>query len=169
MTTTTDYGSIRAEDDRCAVRFERLYDATPDELWAALTDPQQLRSWLAHTSRFELEPDGEVTIDFGEGEDGGRVDGRIVALDPPRTLEYTWTFPGEPDSVVRFEIVPREHGVLLILDHRRLSRESVVGYGAGWHAHLDLLALQLRGESGSWNERYLELRPAYDREAARLP
>jgi uncharacterized protein YndB with AHSA1/START domain len=169
MTTVTEPGRLRPDADRAAVRFERLYDATPDELWSALTDPEQIRGWLADASRFQLEPDGEVMIDFGgDDETGGRVDGRIRELDPPRLLEYTWTFPGEPESVVRFEIVPREHGVLLVLDHRLLSRESLVGYGAGWHAHLDVLALHLRGERGSWDGRYRELRPEYERQASAL-
>ena len=32
--TETAYGTLRADEERCAVRFERLYDSTPAELWA---------------------------------------------------------------------------------------------------------------------------------------
>ncbi len=28
---TADVGALRNDDERCAVRFERLYDFTPDE------------------------------------------------------------------------------------------------------------------------------------------
>lgn len=165
------YGQVRADGEGAAVRYERLYDATADELWAALTDPEQIEGWLAHASRFELAPDGEIVLAFDEGEEaGGMVHGRISELDPPRLLEYTWTFTGEPESVVRFEIVPRDQGVLLVLDHRQLSWESMPGYGAGWHAHLDQLENVLAAEDVvSWEERYRALRPSYDRrvEAAR--
>lgn len=171
MSATMSYGDVRPDGERAAVRYERLYDATPEELWAALTDPEQIEGWLAHTSRFELAPDGEVVLDFGEGDEaGGKVEGRIRELDPPRLLEYSWTFTGEPESVVRFEILPREQGVLLVLDHRLLSWESMPGYGAGWHAHLDQLENVLRDEAVvSWEERYRALRAEYDArvEAAR--
>ncbi len=162
------YGQVRTDGDRAAVRYERLYDATPDELWAALTDPEQMEGWLAHTSRFELSPGGEVVIDFGSGDEGGgAVRGRMLQVDPPRVLEYSWTFTGEPESVVRFEIVPQAQGVKLVLDHRLLSWDSMRGYGAGWHAHLDQLGNVLRREEVvAWPERYRELRPEYDRRVA---
>ena len=108
-------GEIRPDGDRCAVRFERFYDATPNELWAALTDPAQLGSWLADASRFELAVGGPVHLEMGHDQD---IRGTIVALEPPRLLEYTWTATGESESVVRFEIFPREAGCLLVLDHR---------------------------------------------------
>jgi hypothetical protein len=82
-------------------------------------------------------------------------------------LEYDWTFPGEDESVVRFEIVPQEQGTLLVLDHRRLGRASAGGYGAGWQAHLEALAGEL--ELGDWDERFEELRPRYAELAAALP
>ena len=163
--TTTDYGRLRPDEDRCAVRFERLYDATADELWSALTDPDQLPGWLAHASRFELEIGGEVHLDFGDGDE---VRGELRALEPGRVLEYTWTFPGERESVVRFEIEPREQGVHLVLDHRQLPRDMAVGYGAGWHAHLDMLGAALVGSTLDFMPRYEELRPAYEERAGAL-
>ena len=73
--TETAYGALRADDERCAVRFERLYDYTPAELWAALTDPVQLRGWLTEVPTFQAEVGGAVAIDFGEG---GMVRGEVL-------------------------------------------------------------------------------------------
>ena len=140
------------------MRFERLYDYTPEELWAALTDPVQLRGWLAEVPRFDAEIGGVVSIDFGEG---GEVRGEVLELEPQHVLEYTWTFTGESESVVRFELRPQEHGTLLILDHRGLGRTFGSGYAAGWHAHLDALTATLAGDSLEWAPRYEQLRPAY--------
>jgi hypothetical protein len=106
-----------------------------------------------------------VHLDFG---DGNEVDGRVRELDPGRVLEYTWPHSGELESIVRFEIVPREFGVLLVLDHRQLARDTAVEYGAGWHAHLDLLEARLAGETREFWDRYHELRPAYEERAAAL-
>jgi uncharacterized protein len=163
--TATELGALREDGERCAVRFERLYDFRAEELWAALTDPDQLRGWLAHVRSLDLRVGG--TVDFAFAEDDV-VRGEILALEPGRMLEYTWTYPGEDESVVRFELVPREHGTLLLLDHRRLNRSAGVGYGAGWHAHLDMLEATLAGRSAEFMTRYLELRPDYEEQAAAL-
>lgn len=155
-------GSLRADGDRCAVRFERLYDFTPAELWSALTDPQRLRRWLADTPRFENRVGGRITIAF----DDGTTEGRVLTWDEPRLLEYEWRFPGEDESVVRFELHPQEAGTLLVLDHRRLGRSSGTGYAAGWHAHLDALADEI--ELAAWRQRFEELLPAYRARADEL-
>jgi uncharacterized protein len=156
--TETAHGTLRPEEERCAVRFERLYDYTPAELWAALTDPVQLSGWLAEVPTFDGQVGGAVAIDFGEG---GEVRGEVLALEPQRLLEYTWTFTGESESVVRFELHPREHGTLLVLDHRGLGRQFGVGYAAGWHAYLDMLGASLAGDSLEWAPLYEQVRPAY--------
>ncbi|HVM16254.1 MAG TPA: SRPBCC domain-containing protein [Gaiellaceae bacterium] len=161
----TEVGRLRDDEERCAVRFERLYDSTPAELWAALTDPEQLRGWLAHVRSLDLRVGGEVHFQFDGDEE---VRGEILALEPERVLEYTWTYPGEDESVVRFEVVPREQGTLLVLDHRRLGRDAGVGYGAGWHAHLDMLDATLRGGAVEFAARFAEVRTPYAEQAAEL-
>ena len=102
---TADVGSLRNDDERCAVRFERLYDFTPSELWSAITDPARLARWLAQA---QVDPGagGQVRLAFEEGE----TEGRILTWDEPRVLEYEWRFTGEDESVVRFELQPQEYG-----------------------------------------------------------
>lgn len=157
---------LHPDGDRAALHFERLYDFTPEELWASLTDPDRIQGWLARATRFELRVGGAVQLDFDETEDE-RTIGVIRALEPGRVLEYYWTFPGEDESVVRFEIVPQEQGTLLVLDHRRLGRDFAAGYGAGWQAHLEALAGE--SELDAWAQRYQELRPRYVELVAALP
>jgi uncharacterized protein YndB with AHSA1/START domain len=166
---TEAMGALRRDRDGCAVRFERLYDYTPQELWRALTEPEQIRGWLADVSRFELEPDGEVHLHFGDEPEGGHTRWRIRELEPGRVLECEWHYPGEEPSIVRFECQPREQGTLLVLDHRRLSPDDAPGYAAGWHAHLEALAQLHALKDEDWYRRYQELRPAYERAAATLP
>ena len=160
----TEAGALRNDHERCAVQFRRLYDFTPEELWSALTDPKQLRRWLA---RAQVDPGvgGQVSLEF----DGGSTEGgRILVWDEPRVLEYEWRFAGEEQSVVRFELHPQELGTLLLLDHRRLGRSSGAGYGAGWHAHLDALGRVNELSDKAWTERFEELLPAYRTQADEL-
>lgn len=158
----TGHGALRTDGERCAVRFERLYDVTPAELWSAITDPGRLARWLA---RAEVEPGegGRISLDF----DGGVTEGgRILTWDEPRALEYEWRFTDEPVSVVRFELHPQELGTLLVLDHRHLGRSSGTSYAAGWHAHLDALAGL--HELSDWQRRFDELVPTYQAQADEL-
>ena len=67
---------------------------------------------------------------------------------------------------MRFVIVPRDHGVLLVLDHRRLAPDSAPGYGAGWHAHLDALAKPFTLDARDRTALYRERLPAYRRHSA---
>jgi uncharacterized protein YndB with AHSA1/START domain len=161
VTTDSPAGTLRGDGDRCGVRFERLYAAGPDELWSALTDPVEVGRWLAPVRTFECRVGGRVSIDFGAD---GEVIGEVLALEPGRVLEYTWRFTGEEESVVRFELHPRDDGTLLVLDHRRLGLRHGAGYGAGWQAHLD--RLEERGVS--WEERFAELLPGYRSQAQEL-
>lgn len=166
--TETALGTLRDDGERCAVRFQRLYDFTAEELWAALTDPGRLGRWLAHAPRFDREVDGEVELVFGDRSGDQRASGRIVTWDEPRVLEYVWRFPGEDDSVVRFELHPRELGTLLVLDHRQLGRAAGAGYGAGWHAHLDALGRLYAWSDEAWTRRFEELLPDYRAQADEL-
>jgi uncharacterized protein YndB with AHSA1/START domain len=152
----TDLGTVAPDGERRRLRFERFYDAPPEELWSALTEPERLARWLApgeigETVRLEFEDDNVVT-------------GRVLAFEPPRVLEYEWHYPGEDESVVRFELSPAESGgTVLVLEHRLLNEAQSIGYAAGWHAHLDVL-----DGAPSWNERFEELLPRYSEASASI-
>ena len=161
-------GVVRREGERRGVRFERAYAASVEELWDALTSPASVGRWLAEVERLELRVGGAVELRFGDGE-GERVTGTVLALEPPRLLEYEWHFPGEEQSAVRFELTADDRGARLVLDHRLLGAETAAGYGPGWHAHLDALAAHLGGGSIDWLARYRELKPAYEAQLAALP
>jgi uncharacterized protein YndB with AHSA1/START domain len=154
------FGRITREDDgRATVHFERVYDYGLEELWAALTEPEQLRGWLGEVE-IDLRVGGRVVIRFDEA--GEQItEGIIRELDPPRLLEYDWTYPGETESVLRLELEPRGEGTLLVLDHRRLPDAAAAGYGAGWHSHLDVLAALGSSSRPDWDTRFAELLPDY--------
>ncbi|CAN5839533.1 hypothetical protein BH23ACT5_BH23ACT5_12730 [soil metagenome] len=103
-------------------------------------------------------------------------EGTISVWDPPRTLEYGWTFTGERESVLRMELEPLAGGTRLTLVHRALGEQYATGYGAGWHAYLDrLVALMDHDEDLDWGERFaiarrriLELLAERDRTAGEI-
>ncbi len=160
---TETVGTIRRDGEKRAVRYERRYDATPDEVWAALTEPEQVRNWFAEMT-IEPRAGGSVTFQWATGETDGGV---VRAFDPPRTFEYTW----EDGSVIRFEVRPDGDGTRLVLDHTGLTPEQALGVGPGWHAHLDALEALLAGSpqtAPEWNARMESLKPAYEEQAKAL-
>ena len=154
----TDYGTTSWDDDRATVHFERWIDAAIDAVWDAISTDEGLEAWLA-PAKVNLAPDGEVQVDFGED---GLAGGAIIELVPGQVLEYNWGFPGEPDSILRIELEASEGGTTLRLNHRLLPSDQAVGYGAGWHAHIDQLVAVVTGQEVSdWMERFTELLPEY--------
>ena len=148
-------GAVRIDGDRRAVRFERLYDATPEELWGALTLPEQLARWLA-PAEFEPRVGGRIVLRFEEDD---VMHGEVLRFEPPRLLEYSWR--EQEESVVTFELRPEGDRTRRVLEHRQLPATEAASFGAGWHAHLDSLEQAL-----SWGRRYRKLLPEYE---ARLP
>ena len=154
------YGQMDWAGERPMVSFDRVLGHPVDEVWEMISTADGLERWLA-PAKVDLRIGGVVDIDFGEG---GVVGGEIHELVPGELLEYVWRFVGEPDSIIRFELQPISEGTRLKLTHRLLPRDQSVGYGAGWHAHLDQLDSALRGDTEfDWDGRFGELVPEYQK------
>jgi uncharacterized protein YndB with AHSA1/START domain len=162
MTIGSDLGLLGTEGDHQTVRFERMLTARPENVWSALTEPEEL-GWLADSATFEGRLGGGVELRWDENV----MRGKVLRWEPPSVLEYLWN-EGPHDSVVRFELTPSEAGTRLVLDHRRLPADSAAGFGAGWHAHLDTLEARLGGGELDFWPRFGELRPRYVEAAAAL-
>ncbi|GAA4306162.1 SRPBCC family protein [Klenkia terrae] len=145
-------------DGRRTVTFVRVLPASPERVWAALTESADLAVWLAPAT-IEPRVGGAVRIEF-DGEDS-LTTGTVLTWDPPRTLEHGWHYPGEDRSVVRYDLVAVEGGTELTLVHRLLRTDQAPGYGAGWHADLDALAARLAGVGHDWDAAFGELLPRY--------
>jgi uncharacterized protein YndB with AHSA1/START domain len=156
--TTTIEGVLRWDAGGPGVRFERRYDTSPEDLWAAVTTPERLARWF-HPVAGDLREGGRFRIDFGEG---GVTTGTVLVCAPPSRLETTWDFTGESESALVVQVLPDAGGAVLVLDHSRLPAGQAAGYGAGWHTYLDHLEDDVRGAApGDWDHRWAELAPRY--------
>ncbi|MHB1468445.1 MAG: VOC family protein [Solirubrobacteraceae bacterium] len=132
MTVETD-AVLEDDDGRTALRFERLLEHPPEQVWLALTEPDELRHWHPSPFQAELRVGGAVSflspggIAFGEG--------TVTACDPPRLLAYTW---GEDE--LRWELVTDGDGTRLTLTHTFDDRLKAARDAAGWHLCLEALA-----------------------------
>lgn len=62
-------------------------DATPEAVWGALTDPQQLAAWFDADAAIDLRRGGAVRFRWP---DGTERRGLVIELDPPRRLAFRW-------------------------------------------------------------------------------
>jgi len=107
-----------------SVTVERIFDAPPEQVWQALSDNAQMKRWY-----FDL-PEFKPQVGFQFQFKGGPVPERqythlceVVEVIPGKKLSYTWRYDGySGDSLVAFEIVPRDDGqTLLRLSHTGLE------------------------------------------------
>ena len=172
LATLDAYGVLT---EPTTLRIQRLLPGPIDHVWAYLTESELRRQWLASgqmemkvDAPFEFvwrnnelsDPPGQRPAGFPEEH---RMESRIIALDPPRVLTIGWN-----RSEVSFELEPAGDKVLLTVTHRRVPDRSVLlNVSAGWHMHLDVLALRLDGKSAtSFWDGWTRLKAEYEQ---RLP
>lgn len=153
METTLD-GTVRPAEGRYEVRFERHFDAPPERLWAAVSEPGLLEGWLGGpVDELELAEGGNVVIRIHPA-GPATVYGKVIRVDPPKLLELTWDVPAwrnVPDffgTTMRWEVGQDGGGSRLILVHSLPADVAwhVHAMLGAWHLHLDALPATLAGE-----------------------
>jgi uncharacterized protein YndB with AHSA1/START domain len=163
-------GELIEVDERPALRFERVLPHSPERVWKALTDPDEMAAWHPTPARFEARAGGRVDF-LDTGYEVFDVPGEVLAYEPPTLLSYTWgQEPGETPDRLRFELRPHDDGCLLTLVHSFDDRLKAARDGAGWHLCLDSLEGALDGapqppsesdDPGTWEELNSEYQERY--------
>jgi uncharacterized protein YndB with AHSA1/START domain len=130
-----------------SVIMERVYSASPDRAWKALTEINQMRQWyfpmledfrpeVGFETRFTVENEGKEYVHIW----------KITEVLPMHKISYEWKFGGFPgNSLLTFELLAEGKGTRLILTHKGvdsfrgdiypgLARENFV---SGWTSFLD--------------------------------
>jgi len=131
-----------ATETRSAV-VEREFPHPPEKLWRALTQPHLIEEWLMKN---DFKP--AVGLRFNlSGEWGGVLDCKVLAVEPHKTLSYTWDFNHEDaafnlKSVVTFTLTPTSTGTHLRVEQAGFRPDQKQAYGgahAGWKQFLTKL------------------------------
>ena len=90
---------------------EVVFDAPPDEVWEALTDPERLEEWFANDVEFDLDRGGVF-----RWEDGEVRHAVVEEVEPERRLSIRWWDPSAPEeSEVTFTLDETEDGTRLVV------------------------------------------------------
>jgi uncharacterized protein YndB with AHSA1/START domain len=161
MTDTQEApGEVTVAGDNLQVVFHRHYAKPIEKVWAAITTPERLADWLADA---EIEMRTGGTIRFHWTGPDHRMEGRVVACEPPHTFAWTWPLGGR-ETVVRFDLASDGDGCRLTLTHSGLSPRAGPGAGvrSGWHSHLAGLADAIEGRRTAWETISARLKAVAD-------
>ena len=105
-------------------------------VWRALTEPALLSQWLLPIAELELSP-GATFLFQAEPQPGwdGRVNGRLVEVEPPSRLVYAWVV-GDLDTLVTFTLTPTATGTHLAMQQTGFKPEqgrNLAGARYGWN------------------------------------
>ena len=124
-----------------SVVVERDLPHPPEKIWRALTQPHLIEEWLmkndfqpvvghAFNLRRTPRPDTDIVIDC-----------RVLAIEPNRTLSYTWA-AFDLESVVTWTLTPTSTGTRLRMEQSGFRPDQPRAYGgamAGWRGFFDRL------------------------------
>jgi uncharacterized protein YndB with AHSA1/START domain len=112
-----------------SVVVEREIPFPPQKIWRALTQPHLIEEWL-------MKNDFKPVVDhrFKLSADWGSVDCQVMAVEPDKTLTYTWAAMGL-ESVVTWTLTPTSTGTNLRMEQSGFAADRPQNYeGAkyGW-------------------------------------
>jgi uncharacterized protein YndB with AHSA1/START domain len=125
-----------------AVEHEVKVDASPETVFAFLTDARKISSWWGRAEDVEARPGGSLRVEFPK--EGYVILGEFVEVDSPSRIVFTFGFDGHPalpprSTTVEITLRAEGQGTLLRLAHRDvpISEEGVLRQG--WDAYLSRL------------------------------
>ena len=126
-----------------AVVVERDFAFPPEKLWRALTQPHLIEEWLMKND-FKLDVGHRFNL---RGEWGGVLDCEVLAVEPNKTLSYTWDHAHADAaynlrSVVTFTLTATSTGTHLRMEQtgfRSDQPQAFNGAKFGWQKFLENL------------------------------
>jgi len=126
----------KASTDTLSVVIERDIPFPAEKIWRALTQPHLMEEWLMKN---DFKPVVGHSFNL-RGDWGGVLDCEVLAVEPNKTLSYTWNHTHEDaaynlQSVVTFTLTPTGTGTHLRVEQAGFAptqRQAYGGARAGW-------------------------------------
>ena len=125
----------QATTETRSVVVDRELPHPPEKIWRALTQPHLIEAWLMKSDFGRRGPRLQLPCGLGP------VDCTVLAIEPPRTLSYTWAAYGL-ESVVTWTLTPTPRGTHLRMEQvgfRHDQEQAYRGAQHGWVRFFDSL------------------------------
>ena len=117
------------ETETLSVVVERDVPFPPEKIWRALTQPHLIEEWLMKN---DFKPVADHRFNFLA--DWGTVECQVLAVEPNKTLSYSWAAYGL-ESVVTWTLTPTSTGTHLRMEQsgfRPDQQQAFKGAKGGW-------------------------------------
>ena len=121
------------------VERDTLVEASPEEVWEALTDEDRLEEWLAPDVELDPVEGGEIAVRDGDEERAGIVE----TVEEGERFAFTWSRPGEGESFVEFTIEALPGGSRVTVVETPIGPTAIAA-GGGWSPRLARLSHAMR-------------------------
>lgn len=102
--------------------IERKFNCTPERLWRAISNRDEMEKWYFNLKEFKAEPGFEFSFEGGPEDRVYVHECKVIDVVPEKKLSYSWTYKGIPGyTVVSWELFPSGDGTLLRLTHSGLE------------------------------------------------
>ncbi|MGI9608359.1 MAG: TIGR03086 family metal-binding protein [Acidimicrobiales bacterium] len=128
---------------------ERVIDATGQEAFDLLTQPEQLRRWQAVSASVDVRVGGSyrLTVTPGHIAEGTYTE---VAEGERLVYSFAWTDQPNMSSEVVIELEPMDDKTLVRLTHTGLVGDAAAGHREGWNHYLERLGVAATtGDAGA--------------------
>ncbi|HEX4206979.1 MAG TPA: SRPBCC domain-containing protein [Ktedonobacteraceae bacterium] len=120
---------------------ELFIKATPERVFRALTEKEDLERWFLVKAEVDLRPGGAIRFEWAP--DVFEV-GKILVLEPPHRLSYTWEALSPSPTTTTFELTAENDGTRLRLVHSGIGEGGdwdtyYTSVNGGWSLHLNNL------------------------------
>ena len=132
---------------RPVLRFERRLSGSPETVWRAVTDPDEMRSWFPTRIEIGEWKVGAQLVHHFDEHDMDPLPGRVLEWDPPHRVAFTWG-----TDTISFELTPSADGGTVFVLTEELDANHAARNAAGWETCLDRLELGAVRET--WQTRF---------------
>jgi uncharacterized protein YndB with AHSA1/START domain len=131
------------------IRFERFLPRPLEDVWRAVTDPEELRAWFPTRIEIERWETGADLLHHFDGQPLPPLPGTVVECSAPHRLVFTW---GE--DTIGFELSETEGGTVFVLTEE-LGPSVAARNAAGWEVCLERLVDGMHAaDSEDWRPRF---------------
>ena len=133
------------------IRREIQIAAPPASVFAFLTDPQKIVSWMGLEASTELHPGGLYLLRGVGGDHARAARGAFREVVPVHRLAYSFGWEGREEvppgsSLVEIDLIDKDNGTLLRMTHSGLpNAEQCASHEKGWAHYLGRLTLAAAG------------------------
>lgn len=138
-------------DESLVVRRETQVAAPPSTVFAFLTDPEKILSWMGAEAETQVHPGGLYLIKGVGGRPGRIARGAFQEVVPVHRLAYSFGWDGDDEvppgsGLVEIDLLDRDGGTLLRMTHTGLPNSAqCANHAEGWAHYLRRLSVAAAG------------------------